>query len=62
MCVFSFGFAGVELFISCVFLGVVTILVLDFPSSIFCRAELVERQFFKFGFVIKYLIFFIYDH
>jgi hypothetical protein len=33
VCFYSFGFAAVELFISCVFLSVVTFLVLEFSFS-----------------------------
>lgn len=43
-CVFLFfDFSGEELFIFCVFLGVVTSMVLSFLSSIFCRARFVYR-------------------
>ena len=42
-CVSSFGVAILELFVSCVFLGVGELLCWNFSSSIFCRAGFVDR-------------------
>jgi hypothetical protein len=42
-CVSSFGVAILELFVSCVFLGVGELLCWNFSSSIFYRAGFVDR-------------------
>ena len=55
MCVFicmcvcvSFGFDGAKLLISCVFLGVVNLLQLEFLSIIFCSMDFADRYCLHF--------------
>ena len=55
VCVYfpSFGFAGVRLFISCVFEDVVNLLDLEFFfPSIFCRAGFVDRYCLNLFFLV----------
>ena len=45
VCFPCFVFAGMELFISCIYLDAVILLGRSFPSSIFCKAVFVDRYF-----------------
>ena len=47
MCFPSLWFADVSLSVACVFVGAVSFLRLEFPSSTFCRAGFVDRYCFN---------------
>lgn len=53
-----FGFAGLQLFISCVFMSVVKFLGFSFPSDTFCRARFIDR--YCLNLIMKCLVFSFY--
>ena len=61
VCGFPLGYADVRLFIAYVFVGLVNHVALKFSFSFFLWGWTCDRNFFKFDFVMEYLVYSIYD-